>query len=630
MKKLFQYIFSALLFLVAGCSPDSISHPSEGGIPLAADINAEILVDQTTNEVTFKINNRACNPVWIFEDGKVSTVNGLTKTFVVAGTYQVEVKISNRNGISDGSVFKEFVIENTIMDFTPYLKRLSGDGTKNWVWASDMKGHIGCGESGSDGLGWYSAEPGDKAAWGMYDDLFSFTNAYEYTYNPGEGGTVFVNTGCSVFSQYNTGDGQDFMAPVDPMTVGWEFVVEGNDVYLQFPEKTLLGYVPNDEIYNAPKFRVVTIKENLLELVADNGAIAWHYILQPAVAEKTKAELLAGSVSKNWVWDRNTQGHLGCGESGTDGLGWFSAAPNDKADWGLYDDVFTFGADGKYLYNPGEGGTVYVNAGCTLFAEHNTNDGKDFMVPTEPQTASWQLVEEGADLYLVFPAKTLVGYIPNDDAYNVPRFKILEISETTLDMLIDNGSIAWHYRFVAEGNEGTAPDTFEEGEELMPSEYAKALIGSWTWEPSVGGHFGCGENAGNPTGWWSAPANDKEGKGLYDDILTFKADGGYVFNPGAGGTLYVNTGCGLFPEANTNDGEDFQVAVAEQTASYTLETADGNYFLQFPPNTYVSYLSADALFTNPRFQIVRMCDNILEMVSIQSGIAWKYRFKKID
>lgn len=50
---------------------------------------------------------------------------------------------------------------------------------------------------------------------------------------------------------------------------------------LSFPEGTLFGYLPNVEFFNNPKLKVNSISKNKIELTADNGSIAWHYILAP-------------------------------------------------------------------------------------------------------------------------------------------------------------------------------------------------------------------------------------------------------------------------------------------------------------------------------------------------------------
>jgi len=189
--------------------------------------------------------------------------------------------MSNANGISEGSVVKQFTITNSLIDFAAIYNKIAGTSSKQWVWDADIAGHVACGPSGSDGTLWYSAKPNEKAAVGLYDDVLTFNSDKSYTYDPGEGGTVFVNTNCTIFKEYN--NGADFMAPVSKQTASWTVSVEGNDLYLVFPAKTMIGYIPDDEAYNNPKFRILSLSENSMELVSDNGKIAWHFALKTKV-----------------------------------------------------------------------------------------------------------------------------------------------------------------------------------------------------------------------------------------------------------------------------------------------------------------------------------------------------------
>lgn len=287
MKKSILYILNVLLVAAAftACSPEDWSSPKASGVPSAANIKDTIIVDQTTNQVTFSISNPGCYPIWIFDGTTYSTVNGMSKIYAKAGTYQVEVKIGNANGISDGSVTRTFTINNTIVDFSSYVARLAGDSSKVWVIASKEAGHLSCGEPGTDGTNWYSAAANEKAAMGLYDDMLTFTKEKGYTYNPGTGGTVYVNVGCTLFSAYNT-TSSDFMAPVQIQTTKYDFDVVGDNVYLTLPDKTLFPYIPYDASYNTPRFKIVKLTADRLELIADNGAIAWHFILVTQSSQK--------------------------------------------------------------------------------------------------------------------------------------------------------------------------------------------------------------------------------------------------------------------------------------------------------------------------------------------------------
>lgn len=284
MKKIYSYFGSLLLMAgmtFTACSPEEFDGPVEAGILQMADVEQaiNISVDQTINQVTFTMDKKAAYPIWIFDGKTYSTVNGLQKIYTIAGDYSVEVKVGNANGVSDGSVTKTFHIDNTIFDFSKYETFLNGGASKVWYIAEKEQGHLGCGESGSDGMGWWSAAPGDKADWGVYDDALTFNADGSYVYNPGDGGTMYVNTGCSIFAEHNTNDGNDFMAPVSEQTASWQFDVEGADLYLVLPANTQFPYIPNDAFWANPRLKVLSMNAKKMELVYDEGSIAWHFIL---------------------------------------------------------------------------------------------------------------------------------------------------------------------------------------------------------------------------------------------------------------------------------------------------------------------------------------------------------------
>ena len=82
--------------------------------------------------------------------------------------------------------------------------------------------------------------------------------------------------------------------------------------------------------------------------------------------------------------------------------------------------------------------------------------------------------------------------------------------------------------------ENTYRDPFD------PTPYIKAVTGDWVWNSTENGHFGCGDSVENPKGWWSCEAGGKEGF-LYDDVMSFGADGSYTYDPGDG-YGYANKG----------------------------------------------------------------------------------------
>lgn len=280
MKKL-NYMwgaFAAAAMSLASCSPDDIEGLSESGLPLASEAKVTVDVDQSTNQATFNLEGDGVYPIWIMSwesANPYSTQNGYKKIINAAGDYTLNYRVGNRNGFSQGIGAVTFHIDNSLVDFDMYTTLLSG---KTWRIAKDEQGHIGCGEPGTDGLGWYSAAPGEKEGTGVYDDEITFTADGTYTYSPGADGLVFVNTSATVLPG-NPNNGSDFDAQAEPQTSTYEIVGEGDDVYLVLPAGTLFPYISCDNQYNAPKFRIESITGSELVLIYDDGSIAWHYIL---------------------------------------------------------------------------------------------------------------------------------------------------------------------------------------------------------------------------------------------------------------------------------------------------------------------------------------------------------------
>ena len=364
-----------------------------------------------------------------------------------------------------------------------------------------------------------------------------------------------------------------------------------------------------------------------------DGAVTLSFVLNNTLVPKEKITLLCGGLTnstKQWVWNSKVDGHFGCGENYGNPTGWWSCGANGKEGVGMYDDVFTFGyngngSSGTYTYDPGAGKTIYVNKDCTFspLNAFNPHDGNDYQATVAVQNTTWTMDIVGEDLFITFPAGTFVGYVPNADAYNKPRFKVVNISNDVVTLVHYNGGIAWKIQLVSKAVFDGGGDT-----ELDGSMYAAAIVGSWKWDETADGHFGCGENASNPTGWWSCAAEGKDGYGLYDDVLTFNSSLAYTFDPGTAGTVYVNSGCKFDPfnQFNTNDGKDYQATVAIQNSTYTVTLENGKYYLTFPAKTLVTYVPSEEVYNNPKYLITKMTNNLLEFVSLGTGISWRYRF----
>ena len=290
MNKIFKYIGSALACVLAitACSPDEFTGADQNGLPTVDGRQVSVTTDQETNTAVFTVSGdfKGCYPVW-YLDGKIySFLATGSYSSMEQGTHELEVKVMNRNGISQASVKGSFTFNETKVDFTPYFSKLCN---KQWRIDYAEVGHMGCGPTGTDGSEWWKAAVNDKADWGVYDDRISFAHSDSdpatggtYSYNPGEGGTVYVNTGSSAFAEFNTNDGNDFMATVAPQTSSYTLVPGTfNDeacLYIQFAPQTLLPYIANDAAYNNPYYRIEALTNTRMVLVCDEGSIAWRLV----------------------------------------------------------------------------------------------------------------------------------------------------------------------------------------------------------------------------------------------------------------------------------------------------------------------------------------------------------------
>ena len=461
-------IFAALAASVFAfsCTPEYTT-PDKNQIPEAGKLTPVITVDQATNYVTFSIKETGVVPMWIFGEDKVDgkankkysyTGNGISLRIREAGVHTVELKAFNKYGVSLGSQAVEYTLENTYrdpFDPTPHMKKLAGE----WMWNSSIDGHFGCGPDFNDPKGWWAAGANEKADWSLYNDTMTFTEDGKYSFNPGEDGKVYVNAG---FTQMGGPQSADFL--VDIPAYETTYTIENNwndagveEIWLVLPEQKNLSYIPNDFIYNDPRFLVLESKaKKSLKLAANNapngeGTISWLYDFVPAVKVATPEELLAGTDGKGkaWVMDADSQGHLGCGPAVENPTEWWSAKPYEKSDFGMYDDVVTFFPDGKYVYDSGADGKMYINWGVTVIGP---NPGAEPDIDIDQADVEATYTFDGETITLA--AGTPMVYLPSDNMYNTPVYKVTELTETRLVVVAMNEGCYWQMIFKARDIKG--------------------------------------------------------------------------------------------------------------------------------------------------------------------------------
>ena len=290
MNKLLKYIGCALIsgLVFAACSPEKFEGADPNGLPTVDGKQLSVTTDQETNTAVFTVSGdfKGCYPVWYLDGAVYSLLATSSYHSMEQGTHALELRIMNRNGLSQAALSESFTFNETKVDYTPYFNYLCN---KTWRVDYAEAGHLGCGDPGSDGSTWWSAAVNDKADWGVYDDRISFTHSDAdgvaggaYSYDPGEGGTVYVNKDCSILGQTPGVSSEDVMVAVSPQNSTFTLVPgtykDEECLYIQFAAHTLLPYIPYDDSYNNPYFRVEALTNTRLTLVCDNGAIAWRIV----------------------------------------------------------------------------------------------------------------------------------------------------------------------------------------------------------------------------------------------------------------------------------------------------------------------------------------------------------------
>ena len=292
------------------CSPDSFEGADENGIPTMEGIDFSMSVDQEVNQVILKVPEmKGVYPVWTINGATYSTLNEVGWSNVERGTYPVELRLANRNGISQGCITKYFTFDETKINYTAMFNRIKD---KQWRIDNAEVAHMACGPVGGDGTGWWSANPDEKKDFGVYDDRLTFTvetnKGGTYTYNPGADGKTYVNYGTTIWGSEPEPDRD---VATEEQTSSWYFQrgtwtdAEGKEIevdYLVLADNTLFPYISSDNQYQHPRFRIETLTASKMVLIyeAPDNSIAWRFILTSKEAAKTFEGFDANSDFNLW------------------------------------------------------------------------------------------------------------------------------------------------------------------------------------------------------------------------------------------------------------------------------------------------------------------------------------------
>ena len=300
-KNIKLFLVSSLVCCVANttftaCSPDEFEGADPAGLPTAGGADFQMTVDQETNQMVATYTPSAGTyPLWIIDGASYSTLQEVGYTNTEAGTHTIELRIGNRNGISQAGVKKSFTFNETKVDWSADFRRITG---KEWRIDNKSPQHFGCGPVGTAGTEWWSAGADEKKAFGIYDDRITFTaetnKGGNYSYNAGADGLTYVNKG----TKWANGASEDVDVTLGNQDATWNFEAKdwtnadgeaiSGQKYVHLAANTAFPYISTDSQYADPLFRVEQLTASKMVLIYDapDGSIAWRYVFTSAAAEK--------------------------------------------------------------------------------------------------------------------------------------------------------------------------------------------------------------------------------------------------------------------------------------------------------------------------------------------------------
>ena len=298
---------TAMLF--TACSPEEFEGADPNGLPTVSGIDFDISVDQETNQMIASYTPQpGTYPVWILDGTTYSTLQEVGYKNDEAGTHTIELRIANRNGMSQTGVKKEYTFNESKIDYTNDFRRIT---EKEWRFDNKEVAHLACGPAGTAGTGWWSAQPDEKKDFGMYDDRITFTadnrKGGTFNYNPGEDGLTYVNTGTTKWGHQDA----DWDATIGNQISTWSFEVydwedaDGNvskQTFIQLAPNTLFPYISSDAQYENPRFRIETLTAKKMVLIYEtpDRSIAWRFIFTSEEGEKEFAGIDPNSDFNMW------------------------------------------------------------------------------------------------------------------------------------------------------------------------------------------------------------------------------------------------------------------------------------------------------------------------------------------
>lgn len=159
---------------------------------------------------------------------------------------------------------------------------------------------------------------------------------------------------------------------------------------------------------------------------------------------------------------------------------------------------------------------------------------------------------------------------------------------------------------------------------LLTGGVSKTEGKTWVVDKNSKGHLGVGPTAGTIPEWYSAGPNEKDGKNLYDDEMTFKlAD--FEFDYDAHGTIYVNAAFStVFPgTVSEGNGPDYFAPYPTQKLKWSANEISTDKWELTINGGFLGYYSGGSTY-----EVLAIDENELYVRSVQGGVPGNVWYQK--
>lgn len=207
MKKfntLFKLLIASMTVIVfVSCEIDSFAEEDQysfGDInaPTNVQISASIVgksADEPNGDGSGEVNfsgsaDNAITYKFVYNGEETLSPDGnISYTFAKLGlnTYTVTIIAIGKGGTTSSTA----VNVDVLVTYSPPAELIAQLTTGTWRIASEEGGHMGVGPNEAPDPWWWSANPGDKASAGLYDDRYTFNADGTFTFDAGPDSELF-------------------------------------------------------------------------------------------------------------------------------------------------------------------------------------------------------------------------------------------------------------------------------------------------------------------------------------------------------------------------------------------------------------------------------------------------------